>query len=379
MSDTPPAEHDHEPEVRHSSPPINLILGLVLGAMALFFLLWVTSQYFGQKNEPSAELTALQKEIDEARAEVEAQRLQRGISPGGNPEALGQKIKSDVDSLAALVSGMENELRSQRDLQSSFSSLSRLNEDLRRQLDAASAAQGQVAGLQARLQESEQRLEILRQQLSNAPAPGTAAELEQTRAQLAELRGQTAGMVDGSRMSSLQKLIDELQLANDRYREEIQRLRAEVDGARLFVTRENLSPRATALFKELTDLEGRDPDQLELDYSRLDSDLNARMVGRVEFAEGSNTVNVQREEALQAAIQNADPASFFLVVGYASQKGEAEPNRELSRQRATRVASIANFLKQAGQEVQAVYLGETERFGSDLAANQICEIWEIRP
>ena len=45
---------------------------------------------------------------------------------------------------------------------------------------------------------------------------------------------------------------------------------------------------------------------------------------------------------------------------------------------ATAVAEALNSVKHPGQQVQAVYLGQTDRFGSRTPeSNQLCEIWQI--
>ncbi|MGE9266632.1 MAG: OmpA family protein, partial [Verrucomicrobiales bacterium] len=146
-----------------------------------------------------------------------------------------------------------------------------------------------------------------------------------------------------------------------------------------FVSRENLSPRATALFRELVALEGKSADELAAPYQRIGTDLNASVVDTMRFESGRADIDFQREDQLKKAVTSAPGKAFFLVVGYASKTGETEANRELSAQRATRVASVVNYLKQQGQEVQAVYFGETDRFGSEAAPNQAVELWEIRP
>ena len=205
------------------------------------------------------------------------------------------------------------------------------------------------------------------------------ATIQQLRDELARLRSQTEGMVDGSRLESLRKLNDELEAENGKLRREIQRLRAELDRKTLFVTRDKLHPKAAALFAELVGLEGKTPDQLQLEYSRITADLNAKVLDTVQFATGSSHVDVKRETHLKNGIAASPAGSFFLVVGYASKTGGAVDNQKLSSDRATRVASVVNFLKQQGQEVQAVYLGETDRFGKTAPPNQACELWEIRP
>jgi hypothetical protein len=70
---------------------------------------------------------------------------------------------------------------------------------------------------------------------------------------------------------------------------------------------------------------------------------------------------------------------YFLVVGYGSQSKDTALNETLSVNRATGVASIVNQLKKEGQEVRAVYLGQTSRFSTSVIAdNQLCEIWRIK-
>jgi flagellar motor protein MotB len=54
-------------------------------------------------------------------------------------------------------------------------------------------------------------------------------------------------------------------------------------------------------------------------------------------------------------------------------------NRTLSSDRATGVAELLTTVKTPGQKVQAVYLGQTDRFGSRIPErNQCCEVWHIR-
>ncbi|MGE9271436.1 MAG: hypothetical protein ACQKBU_11590, partial [Verrucomicrobiales bacterium] len=58
----------------------------------------------------------------------------------------------------------------------------------------------------------------------------------------------------------------------------------------------------------------------------------------------------------------------------------SDDNQTLSSARATAVARELDTLKREGQKVQAVYLGQTKRFGKDSPLeNQRVEIWQIVP
>lgn len=375
-------DHDHD---NHTAPTASsnqsLILGIVLGAVVLLLLLLLISQQMGggSASKKNSDLDDIKKEVAAAKANLDAERARSGLLPAQSVDALSTKIKSDTDALANLVSGMQNELRDLRDVKKSLSALSRDNDSLRGQLASSGNAQSQLAGLQARLNDAETRLTALREQLAKAPDPGIADELAQTRAQVQELRDQSAGMVDGARINSLQKFVDQLQPQNDLLRTEVQRLRAELDREKLFVTRDMLSPRATALFGELVALEGKGSEEIKEAYQRFDKDLNSRVIDTVSFPDGKAQIDPLQEDKIKTAITQAPANSFFLVVGYASKEGDKAANSALSSQRATRVASVVNFLKLEGQEVQAVYLGETDRFSIEPEPNQACELWEIRP
>lgn len=57
-----------------------------------------------------------------------------------------------------------------------------------------------------------------------------------------------------------------------------------------------------------------------------------------------------------------------------------DANQTLCSDRATAVARTLDAAKLPNQKVQAVYLGQTDRFGSKFPErNQLCEIWQIRP
>ena len=84
------------------------------------------------------------------------------------------------------------------------------------------------------------------------------------------------------------------------------------------------------------------------------------------------------EEPVKHLVDNVPDGDMLLVIGYASETGNVDGNRTLSSDRATAVAEALTSVKHPGQQVQAVYMGQTDRFSSRTPeSNQLCEIWQI--
>ncbi|MEJ6634840.1 MAG: OmpA family protein [Akkermansiaceae bacterium] len=371
----------------------NLIIGIVMGAAVLLLLLLVITQQFGGSGgESQADLDLAKKKeaVEEMRKQNDALRISNGMSSGQSADALALKIKQDVDALNGLLLSQQGTLARLNDTEATIRTLNFQNADLQKRLVQAESAAARVPSLDieiARLRAdaamNAERLaksvdpatvEALRQQLANS-----RNEVNRLAGELAKLQSETAGTVDRDQLAALRAQILPLEKINRELRAELQRLRAEADRAKLFVTRENLAPAAQKLFGELVRLEGNNPTALKRAYERIGQSLNARVVEEATFKTGSAALAMEHEDHIQASSRQAPGNAFFLVVGYASKSGGSKSNRELSAKRATTVASVVNVLKQAGQGVQAVYLGETNRFGANDAPNQVCEIWEIRP
>jgi outer membrane protein OmpA-like peptidoglycan-associated protein len=271
-----------------------------------------------------------------------------------------------------------------RTAQDRASAMSRRNTDLENQLRQDQAAASRVAGLEAELARARQSLagavdkgsaDSLRDQLALAKN-----ERDRLQNELAQLRTSQGGMVDLNTHALVQAENTQLNTDNTALRFENQRLRAELAGAKLFVTNsKDVSPRALALYQELKRIEPENHRARAQIYTRIDSDLKASVREDIVFKKGSADIALEHETHIKEMATAAPVNSFFLVVGYASPSGDSMSNKELSSQRATRVASMVNSLKKKGQGVQAVYLGEGNRFGPDDAPNQVCEVWEIRP
>ena len=100
----------------------------------------------------------------------------------------------------------------------------------------------------------------------------------------------------------------------------------------------------------------------------------------MKFAEGSAYVSDLEAGMIEKDLEEAGENSFLLIVGYASTVGDKASNYELSAKRATASAAVSFDVKSEKQDVKAVYLGQTDRFGPDSPTdNQVCEIWEIIP
>ncbi len=373
-----------QPQVTPASNQ-NLIVGIIMGAVVLLLLLLVISQQFNKNSLPkeNKELAQLKQDISEREARSEALRYSGigGISQ--NPDALISQIKSDTDALGRLLNASASDAAMLRTAQDNAAAMSRRNTDLQNQLRQYQAAASRVAGLESELANLRQALagsvdkssaDSLREQLS-------LARLERDRLQneLAQLRNSQGNMVDRNTHALTLAEVQELRDANASLRAENQRLLADSAGNKLFVTKDNLSPRAVALYRELKRIEAEDYRARPQTYNRIDSQLNASVGGSVTFSTGKANIAREHEARLKDMALAAPENSFFLVVGYASPSGDSMSNQELSSQRATRVASMVNYLKKKGQAVQAVYLGEGNRFGPKDGPNQVCEVWEIRP
>ncbi len=97
------------------------------------------------------------------------------------------------------------------------------------------------------------------------------------------------------------------------------------------------------------------------------------------FATGSSELSEDDRAQIVDLVSRIPAGDLALVIGYASETGDAANNERLSSDRATSVAQFFADMKDEEQSVQAVYLGQTDRFSSSVPErNQLCEIWHIR-
>ena len=384
---------------------------IVLIVVLLFIMLMLSMNGNGLFSQNGKEdFNQLQAKNEKLKAETNAARAAQGLPalPEGASSArsMADRLQRDATSLAALTGQWEKELaRKDGDLK-------KLETELSAHSQNSQQLYGQIASLQQRLAEAgnagteltrlrndlkiaENQAAILRKQLadyqsrpSNEQLSALNQQLDSSVARAKKLELQIDGLLASQKnnveRTKYDEALDELEKLRpmvNTQRYEIQKLRALLDSKRLYVdSYKDLPADAVALFERLRSLEGTNSQQLAAAYQTIGTALNARIVHRQTFAEGSSQVPFAREAIIRDAInQSQGSESFYLVVGYASKTGDSASNRTLSAKRATTVASMVNTLKAENQQVKAVYLGETGRFSAtENSANQICEVWEIK-
>lgn len=363
----------------------NLILGIVMGAVVLLLLLLVITQQFNKSggDQEDSEVAELRKNLEEQKQKSEQLRI-AGI-PGvtGDPQALVAQIKNDTEALARLVNSSASDAAALRAARADASALAAANADLRNERDQYQVDAARAADLQRQLEQarsasagkvSQSEYDRLRAELDTAKA-----ESGLLRTQMAEMQNKNQGMIDANTYALLKAQLDDSIAEIARLRAENQRLMTELAGAKLFVTQDDLSPRAVALYRALKKIETEDHRARRDTYATFSEQIKANVRESINFKTGSTQIALEHEAHIEDMVKSADPNSFFLVVGYASTSGDSKNNEELSSRRATRVASMVNYRKGKDHGVQAVYLGEGKRFGPEDSPNQVCEVWEIRP
>ncbi len=384
---------------------------IVLIVFLLFIMLMLSTSGKSSRRAGSDHgLTALELNNQQLRDKANAERLKNNLPPlppsSHSAFSTAKRLSNDASSLASLASSWEAELQTKNntitELQAQMASRDDNTKLLYQQISQLTAKSNQAAEVSGQLIRLSDDLEFANKQIENYRIQLSELQGRPSNDQLANLRKQLNESLTQS--SQLQLKIDELQKAgsgentnenydlalleietlrgdNRKQRYEIQRLRAEIDHASLFVkSHEDLPKAAAELFTKLTTLEDADLEKLTAAYEDIRSTMNAEIIHRQTFASGSSQITFDREKIIQDILdKRQDRNSLFLVIGYASTSGDQESNRELSAKRATTVASLVRILKAADQQVKAVYLGETKRFSAETEIeNQICEIWEIK-
>jgi outer membrane protein OmpA-like peptidoglycan-associated protein len=381
------SEENEDPQAQSSTvTPAsnqNLIIGIVMGAVVLLLLLLVISQQLNKDLEPAEnkEIAALKKDLEDRKSRNEALRYASVPGVGQSPDALVTQIKSGTEALARLVNASASDAAMLQTAQENARLLSNRVTDLENQLRQTQADATRARSLESELNAARQaangmvsksQVDSLRDQLALAKNDRDGFQTE-----INQLRAKEGTMVDANAYALLKAEVDQLRKDNALPSDGIHQNENVL--AKLFVTKDALSPRAVALYRELTRIEPEDHRARLQTYTRIDTQLKAGVGEAITFKTGSSDIALEHETHIKEMASAAAPNTFFLVVGYASPSGDSKTNEELSSQRTTRVASMVNHLKKEGQAVQAVYLGEGNRFGPDDAPNQVCEIWQIRP
>ena len=333
-------------------------------------------------NKPAvdpADLTDLQAQANVLRSQLNRQRMALGLAPlegGTEPiEDIAARLKKDADTMVALA-GSYQSLLSEKDLELKGKSEELLRSEQTRQSLGAESARLQGELQRALVNSSE--LDLLRRDLAamKAQRDALATEIDAARKELAA-KGQGASKDE---LADLQRRFEESQRAKEFFEAKVKELEGDLSKAKLFATSENeLLPAAVELFRSLRKLENQPEPEIAAAYGTLGAQLGANVLFKLNFATGSSGLAAVDQEAIRNMVADIPDGDLVLAIGYASETGNVDKNRTLSSDRATAVAELYSSVKRPGQLVQAVYLGQTDRFSTKTPeANQLVEIWRIR-
>ncbi len=373
-------------EVNSSKPastiavsPIAILFFVMMALVGVLVFVVIRGKFFDQAAVSASDITNLQAEVDARRNELNRQRIALGLAPlEGHSEPIddiASRLKSDADTLVALAARFQ-EMLAEKDSEITVKSAEWLRAEQLRQTLASENSR-----LQAEL----------------GRALGAGADGDQLRAEIASLKSQRDGLVAELDAASeklktasagvspedykvLERRLEEALRAKDFFEARVGVLEGDLTKAKLFASSENeLLPAAVELFRSLRELEGRPDSELTTSYSNLGVELGASVLHTLPFATGSAGLAPADEEMIRGMVDELPDGDLLLVIGYASETGNEDSNRKLSSDRATTVAEFYSTLKRPAQLVQAVYLGQTDRFSSRIPErNQLCEIWRIR-
>lgn len=383
--DQSPGEKHAEEEGAHEEPaaapqakpafPPAVALAFVIIALLGMVIVMVLKNGGAVSRPGGEELKNLQAEVDARRTELNRQRVSMGLGPiegGSEPiEDIAGRLKKDTDSLVALS------VRFQQMLSEKDSELTARNAEILRSEKLRQALAAESSRLQNELQRAlinGSDADLLRRDLADLKAQRDALSEE-----LSALKKKGSG-VSSDEYVSLKRRFDETLRAKEFFEARVKELEGDLSKAKLFASSESeLLPAAVALFRSLRELEGRSDSDITTSYSSLGVELGANVLHTLNFATGSATLSPTDEEVIAKLVNDLPDGDLLFVVGYASETGNLDSNQRLSSDRATAAATFYSRVKRPGQLVQAVYLGQTDRFSSRMPErNQIVEIWRIR-
>lgn len=385
-----PDDHTPPPADSHAEPPAGaaatllatrsswLVPAIVIIALLVILVTLNLRKGSGGKVSPEA-IGELQAEAQALREQLNRERMALGLRPlEGNVESMqdiAARLRKDADTMVALASSFQTML-AEKDAEISAKNTELIrSEQLRQTLAAESARlngelQRSVAG-GAETESLRREIAALKQQRDVL-----TAQLDQTRQELAA----NTGGISAEIHADLQRRLEEITRARDFFEARAGELEGQLSKAKLFAKNDNeLLPEAVELVRGLRKLEGKSDSEISSAYSSLGVELGASVLHTLNFNTGSSDLNAADEEIIRKLLDEIPDGDMLLAVGYASETGDVEANQDLSSARATAAASHCSAIKRPGQVVQAVYLGQTDRFSSKIPErNQIVELWRIR-
>ncbi|MGB6222723.1 OmpA family protein [Haloferula sp.] len=364
---------ESSPSKYRAPSPVILAFCMVIVGLLIVLIIQGTSGSGGsaemsKKERQTLEEEFLRADIKSSRARLNRERIAMGLEPlaGENQaeaaEEVAARLKSDAETLASLAGSFQILLEDKdRDL------------DLARKeaIDSLKEAQRIRELLEAvRIERDKALLEATRNSTLQGQLDAANNRIALLDAELLRLRDEPA---------RLQQELLACQSERSQLMDRIAQLESELNRVNLFATTENqIMKEAIALFRELRKLEGKPDSEIMAAYSSFGKKLGAEVLKKCDFATGSAEVAPELRSGLMDTVAEVPEGAMIFVVGYASRTGNVDSNRTLSSDRATAVAQLLDAAKSPNQRVQAVYLGQTDRFsGSVPERNQIVEIWQI--
>ncbi len=353
---------------------------LILSVISAFLLAWIIVKSLDKSTpvkEPS--LAEKQAELDIRLATVNRNRQDLGQAPlqgfgSENAEKIASRLTRDAVQLASYTDVFRSELSKKdqlleqrtEELLASEQTRNALTSQLTKlqiELDAARQQSSPNEELRIRLEQAENRLAPLRAELAEYSSRPSMEDLTKAKARILDLESQLVAIQMAAPAPAPSPL---------------------AQPSKLFAESEaDLIPHAQALFRALAELDSKPEHEINAAYNRFATQLKASYLKEVRFDTGSSTLKPSDRLAIISSLSSLPKGAMILVVGYASTTGNADSNRTLSANRATEVAKIIDFEKPEITTVQAVFLGQTNRFSSTNAPNpernQVCEIWALLP
>ena len=378
---TPDAHDSIEPQEASKAPlPPAVALGFVIIALlGVLIVMGIKGGMLGGSSSSDADMTKLRAEVDARRTELNRQRLAMGLSPLAGTsepiEEIAKRLKSDADTLVALA-GRFQQMLAEKD-----TDLSAKNSELLRSEQLRQALSAENRRLQSDLNRAligGADMDRLRSDLASMKSQrdALASELASVNE---KMKTMSAG-VSGDEYADLKRRYEEAVRAKEFFEARVHELEGDLSKAKLFASSENeLLPAAVELFRGLRELENLPDSDISKAYSSLGAKLGANVLQTLTFVTGSSELAPADQETVRNMTADLPDGDLLLVIGYASETGNVDSNRKLSSARATAAAELYSTVKRPTQLVQAVYLGQTDRFSSRIPErNQIVEIWRIR-
>ncbi len=363
------------PAATKSTMPPAIALAFVIIALLGVLIVMVLRGNRGLASG-SPEVTQLQAEANALRTQLNNERVAMGLRPleGGGAESVDEiaaRLKKDADTMVALATSFQSML-ADKDVEIKAKNAEILRLEQLRQSFAAESKRLNDELQRALVNGSE--TDLLRRDLEASKAKCDALATE-----LAAQRAKGEG-VPADEVADLKRRYEETLRAKEFFEAKVQELESELSKARLFASSENeLLPAAVELFRSLRQLEGKADSEISTAYSSLGVSLGANVLRTLNFATGKSELNPEDADAIRNLVADIPDGDLVLAIGYASETGNLDNNRTLSSDRATAAAQLFSSVKRPSQLVQAVYLGQTDRFSSRIPErNQIVEIWRIR-